>query len=138
MKTRSQTQAEKTGTTPANVRKASVSKPAISSSIPKLKEDILKKIRDKSIEMAKENLRKKCGDTLMRPHGVDEEIYADLDFIDTGFESVTDLDFLIMHTPLLADRSAVDYHFNSIVHFVAHIPSSVFEHVKVPSMWPGG
>ena len=58
------------------------------------------------------------------------QITADFDFIDTGFDTVSNLDFLVMHKPLLESRTSIDYHFKSVEDFVAELPDSIFTYVN--------
>ena len=125
MRTRSQTKAIQDRA--ANVLIAVPSKP-------KLNDDILSIIKKKVMKKTEDKI--KCESELFLERPESYNLTAELYFIDTDFKAVTMVDFLVMHTPLLANRSAVDYKFTRPVDFVALLPYNIFECVRFVAL-PG-
>ena len=115
---------------------------------PKLNNDILGVIKNKLIAKAKDDLSQETlydvhwggsrfgSNPAVRQMAYDlerpetEGFYPEIDFVDTGFETISNADFLVMHTPLLTDRRAADYKFNRLVDFLANVPGRAFKHVQ--------
>ena len=104
---------------------------------PKLNDDILSIIKKKVIKKTEDKIKCESELDLERPDaGYKSKLNAELYFIDTDFDSITMVDFLVMHTPLLADRSAVDYKFTRQMDFIALLPYPIFDYVKFVAL-PG-
>ena len=96
---------------------------------PKLDNKLLGRIKKKIMALEKENLKEKCGESLERPQLDD---LATIRIIDTGLESLSSLDFIVLHRPLLTERSAVDFRYRTMFHFANQLSefNHVFEHVR--------
>ena len=100
---------------------------------PKLDNKLLGRIKKKIMALEKENLKEKCGESLERPQldrrGLDD--LATIKIIDTGLELLSSLDFVVLHRPLLTERSAVDFRYRTTFHFANQLSefNHVFKHV---------